>query len=396
MAVKDKTVMPGVVVRKLASGGRSVRFSCMINGRRFTKTCELPIELLVDSKTGRPTGDLRAEYNIWVEQCSHKVGKVLKAGYRMPTLSELVATYEKIATARSLDPNYRKPSARAIETAVKNFKYCVQESGLDMERPYVDLMDPDMVRRVFDRFSKRMKGISAWSYIMSLRTVTASWTLPKYRDLGYAVEPPTMPDVGNIKRAPEYKMLSPEMKAKIEAWYTGLAKEDDKRLYLAASIVAQLAVRPNDVARLTAENFVKYPEDPHVHLVYRPHKTLESSNRRVDWPISAALWDQVCAVAGDRLREGKTLIEAPRSVFDRLNQSMRKACGMEDWNKAVYELRKLCVDTVRREQGVDAAVALSGDRRETIDRYYSDPYKLTGITPLEIMPMPAIDPTATA
>ena len=174
MAVKDKTVMPGVVVRKLASGGRSVRFSCMINGRRFTKTCELPIELLVDSKTGRPTGDLRAEYNIWVEQCSHKVGKVLNAGYRIPTLGELVATYEKIATARSLDPNYRKPSERAIETAVKNFKYCVQESGLDMERPYVDLMDTDMVRRVFDQFSKRMKGISAWSYIMSLRTVTAA------------------------------------------------------------------------------------------------------------------------------------------------------------------------------------------------------------------------------
>ena len=90
------------------------------------------------------------------------------------------------------------------------------------------------------------------------------------------------------------------------------------------------------------------------------------------------------------VKEGKTLIKGTRTVFDKLNKSMRKACGMEDWNKAVYELRKLCVDTVRREQGVDAAVALSGDRRETIDRYYSDPYKLTGITPIEIMAMPAI------
>ena len=66
---------------------------------------------------------------------------------------------------------------------------------------------------------------------------------------------------------------------------------------------------------------------------------------------------------------------------------MRAACGMETWNKAVYELRKLCVDTVRREQGVDAAVAISGDRRETIDRYYSDPYKLSGVTPRAIMAM---------
>lgn len=391
MSVKNKTVMPGVVIRKLPSGNRSVRFSCMIKGARFSKTCDLPIQLLVDQKTGRPTGDLKAEYNLWVDQCSQKVGKVLKSGFRIPSIREFIATYERIASERSRDPNYRKPSLRAIETAVKNFGYCVKESGLDWNSPCSELMSPDMVRRIFDRLAKRVSGITAWSYIASLKSVTALWSRPKYRDLGYLVEPPQMPDVGNVKRAPEYKMLSPEMKARIEVWYAGLAKEEDKRLYLAASIVAQLAVRPNDVARLTAENFVKYPDDPHVHLVYRPHKTLESSNRRVDWPISAALWEQICAVAGDRLREGKTIIEAPRSVFDRLNQSMRKACGMEDWNKAVYELRKLCVDTVRREHGVDAAVALSGDRRETIDRYYSDPYKLTGITPLEIIPMPAIE-----
>jgi integrase len=310
----------------------------------------------------------------------------MRFGLRIPTIDELIATYKKIATARSLDPNYKRPTERSIETAAKNYKHCVYASGLSGDRPYTELVDPDMIRRIFTTLCERMKGVSAYSYVASLQTVTARWTILKYKDLGYKVESPLMPDFGNARRPPEYKMLSAEQKAKIQAWYTGLAKSEDRRLYLAASIVAQLAVRPNDVARLTAENFVQ-GDDGYTHLVYRPHKTMESSNRRVDWPIYPALWDLIRSAAGERLDEGKTLIKAARTVFDRLNHSMRIACGMEDWNKAVYELRKLCVDTVRREQGVDAAVAISGDRRETIDRYYSDPYKLAGVTPRAIMAM---------
>lgn len=386
MAVKEKTIMPGVTLRKYVGGNKSIRFACMINGARFTKTCDMPVELMVNPTTGRPTADLRAEYNVWVEQCATKLGKVMRFGLKIPTIEDLIATYKKIATIRSCDPNYEKPTERSIETAVKNYRHCVDASGLEGSRPYTELMDPDMIRKIFTVLCGRMKGVSAYSYVASLQTVTAKWTILKYKDLGYKVEAPIMPDFGNAKRPPEYKMLSADQKAKIQAWYTGLATNEDRQLYLAASIVAQLAVRPNDVARLTAENFVQ-GDDGYVHLVYRPHKTLESSNRRVDWPIYPALWELVRSVSGDRLDQGKTLIKGARTVFDKLNHSMRAACGMEGWNKAVYELRKLCVDTVRREQGVDAAVAISGDRRETIDRYYSDPYKLAGVTPRAIMAM---------
>lgn len=384
MATKDKTVIPGVVLRKWSGGNKSLRFSCMINGNRFTKTCDMPIDLMIDPNTGRATADLRAEYNVWVEQCSHKVGKVMRFGLKIPSIDELIATYKKIATIRSLDPNYKKPTERSIETAAKNFKHCVAASGLSGERPYTELMDSDMIRHIFATLSMRMKGVSAYSYVASLQTVTARWTLLKYKDLGFKVDAPLMPDFGNAKRPPEYKMLTAEQKAKIQAWYASLATDNDRQLYLAASIVAQLAVRPNDVARLTAANFIQ-GDDGYVHIAYRPHKTIESSNRRVDWPIYPALWELVRDVAGERLDDGKTLIKGARTVFDKLNRSMRAACGMEDWNKAVYELRKLCVDTVRREQGVDAAVAISGDRRETIDRYYSDPYKLSGVTPRAVL-----------
>lgn len=387
MSKQDKTVIPGVILRKLKNGNKSLRFACMINGRRFSKTCDMPVDLMIDPRTGRATADLRAEYAVWVEQCSHQVGRVMRFGLKIPTIEELIATYKKIAIIRSCDPNYKRPSARAIDTAVKNFGHCVAASGLDYERPYSALMQTDMIRRIFTVLSERMKGVSAYSYVTALQTVTARWTIVKYKDLGFKVDPPVMPDFGNAKRPPEYKMLSTQLKAKIAEWYTSLAANEDRQLYLAASIVAQLAVRPNDVARLTAENF-QPGDDGYTHLVYRPHKTIESSNRRVDWPIYPALWELIRSVAGERLDAGKKLLSgSARTTFDKLNKSMREACDMQEWNKAVYELRKLCVDTVRREQGVDAAVALSGDRRETIDRYYSDPYKLAGVTPKPVMAM---------
>ena len=397
---QSKKIMQGVLLR-VRNGRSSVRFSCMINRRRFSTVTTLPLDTLVTS-TLKPTVRLKSEYNLWVQRCERDLetssadnSTVARPCRRtrdrrsvVPTIEELLETYEQIANERASNPNYRKPSVRSIETALKNARYCAEESGLGMSRQYTELTNPDQVRRIFDSFCKRMNGVSAWSYIMSLKSITAKWTRPIYRDMGYEVEEVELPDVGNVKKAPEYKELTSGQKEKIQAWYASLAGEKDRRLYLAASIVAQLAVRPCDVALLTAENFRKdADDDKHVHLRYRPRKTLESSNRRVDWPIRPALWDLIVEVAGERLRNGETLLAGPRSVFDRLNRSMREACGMKDWNKAVYELRKLCIDTVRREQGVDAAVALSGDRRETIDRYYSDPYKINGIVPLEILPM---------
>ena len=385
---REKTIIPGVTVRTGKNGLQTVRFACMINRTRFTRTVDLPVDILVDPRTGRPTGDLRVEYNMWVEECGRKAGRVSPlSNMKIPTIEELIQVYEKIATDRMRNPNFGKPSERAIYTACTYYRYCVEESGLSWSAPASRLLAEENVRRIFNSFATRMKGTSAWTYVVALASVTARWALPKYRELGLVVEPPTMPDVGNIKKPPEYKMLTPEQKSRIEEWYTKLAATEEREMFMAASIVAQLAVRPGDVGRLDARNFVRYPNDDYVHLAYTPHKTMESSNRRVDWPIRPALWELICSVGGQRLREGRTLMDKPAWIFRKLNASMREACGMEEWNKAVYELRKLCIDTVRREQGVDAAVAISGDRRETIDKYYSDPYRIVGITPLEIMPM---------
>ena len=63
-----------------------------------------------------------------------------------------------------------------------------------------------------------------------------------------------------------------------------------------------------------------------------------------------------------------------------MNESLRKIPGLANKQKASYELRKLAIHTilvtpVEQGGGVDQAVRLSGDRRETIEKYYCDPYK---------------------
>ena len=93
MGVTLKTVMPGVTVRTNSStGSRTVRFACMINGVRHTKMCDLPIEILIDQRTKRPTAELRAEYNLWVDECSKEDGRAIgssRYSSKIPTVGEL-------------------------------------------------------------------------------------------------------------------------------------------------------------------------------------------------------------------------------------------------------------------------------------------------------------------
>ena len=71
-----------------------------------------------------------------------------------------------------------------------------------------------------------------------------------------------------------------------------------------------------------------------------------------------------------------------------VNASMRLVCGMsaDKYSKASYELRKRCLHRVMISQGIDVAVQLSGDRRDTLEKYYVDPYRAQ--TPLKLYQAP--------
>ncbi len=365
--------MRGVTLRKGVRGD-VVRYCVMIKGQRVRRNAALPASLLV-GRNGKPTTLLKQDYAKFVAQvCARQPGALGASGRRVPSCRELLKAYEEMAWKRHWNPDYRRPAATTIDLVVTNFKRCVETSGLSWDTSYETLMDSDTVRRIFNAFrEKGISGLTAFTYVCSMKSVTAKWTIVEYRDRGYEVSSPILPDFGRARDAPCYRRLEPEMVKRIEAWYAGLASGAADE-YLGATIIYQLAVRPNDIGRLTAENF-PVGENGRRRLVYKPAKTAQSSNRRVDIEIPDALWEQIRALAGERLDAGKPLLEHWRRTFNKINASMRKACGMEGWTKASYELRKLCIDGTMRRQGADQAVRLSGDRRETLEKYYMDPYK---------------------
>lgn len=388
MAAKLKFIAPGIQVR-IGDRGNTIRYFTTVGGERKTKTSGIDYALAVNPKNHKPTSILMTDYQMWVDELSEQHEAKSGRGLRVPTLAEMRDLYEKVATARMRNPAFRKPGERAIETALKNFRYCVEESGFEWEDPCTKILDRKTIKGIFAAMSERMKPISAWSYVVAIQSLTTKWAIEEYENLGYKVPEAEMPVKPATATAPQYEKLTKEMREKIEVWYAGLSASEDRWMYLAATMMAQLAMRDCDVLELTADNFIADQEDPNglMHLRYQPRKTKNSSGRWVDWPIMAAHWDLIREVAGERLDAGLKMFPMQRCVFDRLNKSMREACGMQSWNKAVYELRKMCIDNVRRVMGADAAVQISGDRRETVDHYYADPFKAVGVTPIETMPL---------
>lgn len=388
--VKVKFVAPGIQVR-FGRKGNTIRYFASVGGGRVTGPCTLmlPYDELVNPKTRRPTKVLRDDYSQWLAKMEEERGSD-KYGLRVPTCGELIETYERLANERRLNPNFGEPSEKAIYSAMNNYGHCVEEAGLEMSDTVDKLLDTAVIQGVFDRLCERMKGVSAWSKIMSLKSVTAYWTELKYKDLGFSVPKNVrLPDKPRCAVAPQYQMMSPERREKVETFYLRLAQMKDQWMYLAASMMVELAMRPIDIGLLTSANFVDDPTDPNgfKHLRYQPHKTRNSSGRWVDWPIKPAHWEQIRAIAGERLDAGKTLLPCRRYTFDKLNPIMRAMCDIDDESKACYELRKFCIDTVYRTLGPNAAVAISGDRIETVMKYYSDPYKIIVEKPVEVMPL---------
>lgn len=376
------TVMPGVTVR-LGARGKTIRFAAMVSGERHTKTLDLPAEIFLTDKNG-PTRELRAEYGKWVAGLNSDAKAKAFVGLRVPSCDELIAAYEDIASKRVVDPRF-KMSERSVETAIKNFRYCLDASGCRAKDPYTKLVDFDTVRKIADSFMGRgLTGVTAWSYIASLQSVTAKWTIVNYRDKGYDVTSQVIPKqslFGTSADPAQYVELPPELIAKIWSWYSQLQDGIDASASFFAICMLELAIRPSDIGRLTAENFPLGP-DGRRRLSYKPHKTRESSNRRVDIPIPDALYQRLYALKRNEFEGGGRLCLNILEVEGRVNRSMRESCDMpvEKYNKACYELRKLCVHTiintpVEEGGGVDQAVRLSGDRRDTIEKYYCDPYK---------------------
>jgi len=393
-ATQLKTIIPGVVMRT-GTNIRSIRFSCMVRGSRFTMTyTDLPVEMLVDCK-GRPTRELRDAYTAWKTSKEEEIGVVGKYGRREPTIGQMIDAWEKFATKRSVDPRYMRPTESSIRLVLLCFRYCYEQAGLSRDDNYTKLVNEKTLREVFDGFvEKGLAGITAWNYVTSIGSITAKWTEPYWENLGYIVRRCRMPDAGLAKDPPRYRRPSQDLLDKQDLFYASLQDLDDKQPFLVATMALQFAMRPVDIGRLTADNFVR-GQDGCMYLSYTPQKTMHSSKRIVTWKIPESVWGAIREYAGERLDAGETMISSIRYVVaNKINPAMRKFCGMEDSTMALYEYRKRCIDYVYHHYGINAAVAISGDSAQTIEYHYFDPTMTTMAPTFMTVPIKPVESSA--
>lgn len=299
----------------------------------------------------------------------------------IPTMSKMVKVYVEAAAVERLKRG--TPGEATVHntlSGVRVFRRWLNERrvalgypavGFDEDFPLVSIVKPPLVRKYLAELLRRkVKPVTALSYVNQLRQLFARWVRPYYDDLGWKV--PEFPSFVASRIGARYVRPSPELLQKVKDWYRALSEADEgtpfqarrsevkgDQLWFAATMMLEFAMRNSDILRLRRENFIEM--GGRVFLNYTPHKTANSSGRMVKWPIHPLLWQRLKA----------DMPELSDEVFEALNRQMRQL-GFSG-TKGAYELRKICIDHVYQKYGAEMAVSISGDDIKTITRYYADP-----------------------
>jgi hypothetical protein len=320
---------------------------------------------------GRPTKELKREYQNWALARQNDAHAAELRGGRVPTCRELLDLYEKAAYAERAK-NGGTPHERTIANTMKHWGYAVEGCGVGWDDPYTAVTTDKLEEWFVEMVDDGKERVSAWTYVSGVRSIAARWTLRYYEKEGWGVKAIEIPTIKNVKPG-RYERLTDEARAGVKKWYEELWSLDDKRLWLAATMMLQFAMRNGDVVAATGENFVE--RKGVMHLRYKPRKTESSSGRVVMWPIHEDIWKRIVEArrAISEADKGGPLVPGASWVFVRLNRALRDAVPeLAKKEKAMYELRKLRVDAEYRNFGAERASALSGDDIRTLSYFYAD------------------------
>ncbi len=370
--------------------GKNVFFRQMLEGKRVMEKAPMQGALALDER-GRPTKELKRAYQNWSFGRVNERWEMEHMEQRVPTFEELVEAYVKAATEERIK-NEGKPTERTVANARTSFARLLESCGLK-STDKITKLDTQMLERYFVQAVKDgMKRVSAYTYMVSAKSLTCKWALPYYARMGMKVEKIELPNVKN-RRGGRYERPSEETRRQVMAWYEKLWSLDDKRLWMGATLMLQFAMRNGDARAAKWSWFVKRKVEggEQVYLRYTPEKTRNSSARHVMWPVHKDVWKrmqqarrsmeeselQMEKVSEEELERGEELGEnvlpGGFGVFVQLNASLRAGVpGLRESEKACYELRKLRIDAEYRKNGAERASALSGDNINTITYYYAD------------------------
>ena len=293
--------------------------------------------------------------------------KKLKA----PTFGELMEAYPRFAEIERMKSE--RPAVTTVWNVLSGVRHVLEATGVARDAPVTE-----MTRQKLDRYLAEVKergqsAVTAWAYVQHLRGIVARWVVPYYEDEGWKIKPFNLPTCRRKVR--RYVRPEREVLLKVRDWYNSLLVRKDKREWLTVTMMLEFAMRNGDVARLRWSDFRAREQ---VCLCYTPHKTELTSGRVVAWPVHPAIWrtmeeirERMDARAGTHFQG--LVVPAAKEVFARLNREIRESRFFTGTHKALYELRKICVDHIYQEYGAEKASSISGDDIKTVTRYYADP-----------------------
>ncbi|MBR4652028.1 MAG: hypothetical protein IKO72_01590 [Kiritimatiellae bacterium] len=290
----------------------------------------------------------------------------------VPTMQELLDAYVESATVERMKSE--RPCARTVSNVLVGVRVIcrtVCPADEDWRTWPVSMID----HRRIDRYLTlaRVHGLSpvtAWGYLQSLKGLTARWTLRYYADRGWKITPFEVPPCR--RRAPRYIRPDHAVLRRVRSWYEALEHRADKREWLTATLMLEFAMRNGDIATLCWSDFRLREDLPSaIVLCYTPHKTALSSGRIVSWPVHPDIWSRMVRIRERTAAHGRIIPNA-ELVFARLNSELRDL-KLFTGTKALYELRKICIDHVYQKFGAEMASSISGDDIRTVTRYYADP-----------------------
>ena len=291
--------------------------------------------------------------------------------------------YPKIAAVERI--RMERPCEKTVVGAICNIKRLCEIGSIALDEP-ISVFTRKKLQQILDAArSSSLKPITICSYLHSLKTVFAKWSLPYYADKKWNIPKIELPSCR--RAAPRYVRPDSTILARVKEWYISLEKRSDAREWVLATLMLEFAMRNGDAERLRWSDFRK--KDSGFVLCYTPNKTKLSSGRFVAWPIHPAIWKRLSEyhAAGipfnkrkgwskNAIRDSQLVVPCARDIYVRLNKELR-LLKIFNGPKACYELRKICIDHIYQKYGAEMASSISGDDIRTMMRYYADPSALT-------------------
>ena len=298
----------------------------------------------------------------------------------IPSIQMVLEMYSKIAAVERLRQG-GKPGEKTVKNSIVSVKRVCELGGISLDEP-VSLLTRKRLTKIIDAArADGLKSVTVWSYLQALKAVVAHWTRPYYADLKWLIPSIEIPRC--VRGAPRYVRPDKAVLAKVKEWYGMLVERQDAREWMVATLMLEFAMRNSDVARLRWADFRE--KEGTILLCYTPHKTALSSGRRVAWPVHPDIWSRLCQLreAGipfnlrkgwgkNEARDAQLVVPCASDVFARLNKDLRVS-KIFTGSKALYELRKICIDHVYQKFGAEMASSISGDDIRTMMHYYADP-----------------------